>query len=273
MTGVGFLDLTERTVVVAGNGCSVESIPDGVLRADDFIIRTNNFFFERSFHLGRRVDLALMGGDPRVAPFMFETLHRCRGDYDVCAITSVNSRVAKAGQRRFSALFRDFPWRDAALYASVRAIEKRYARKAMTGTYAVLAAYGLGAKSIILVGFDLYSGPARYPYPLGPHQRALMEPVINPHGLDSDQHDRDVDLSVLKLLLSRGDVAITCATNQMAWGDLLPLAVPRPGASIMTLPKDSAPTDWASNVGLYPIQMLRFFRWVRRMTRQRTSAL
>ena len=102
MTGRPLPDLADRTVVVAGNGCSVEAIPDGVLLADDFVIRTNNFFFERRFHLGRRVDLALMGGDPRVAPFMFETLYRCRADYDIRAITSVNSRVAKAGQRRFA---------------------------------------------------------------------------------------------------------------------------------------------------------------------------
>ena len=273
MTGRPLPDLADRTVVVAGNGCSVEAIPDGVLLADDFVIRTNNFFFERRFHLGRRVDLALMGGDPRVAPFMFETLYRCRADYDIRAITSVNSRVAKAGQRRFAPQFCDFPWRDEALSASVRAIEEQYARKAMTGTYAVLAAYGLGARSIILAGFDLYSGPVRYPYPMGPHQRALMEPVINPQGLDADQHDRDLDFSVLKLLLARGDVTINCATNQMAWGDLLPSAKPRPGVSLIALPKDSAPTDWASNVGLYPIHMLRFFRWARRLMRRRTSAL
>jgi hypothetical protein len=108
---------------------------------------------------------------------------------------------------------------------------------------------------------------------MGPHQRALMEPVINPQGLDADQHDRDLDFSVLKLLLARGDVTINCATNQIAWGDLLPSAKPRPGVSLIALPKDSEPTDWASNVGLYPIHMLRFFRWARRLMRRRTSAL
>lgn len=266
-------DLSGRTVVVAGNGGSIESIPHGVVLADDFIIRTNNFFFERQFFLGHRVDLALMGGDPRVAPFMFETLYRCRLDYDIRAVTSINSRVAKAGQRRFSSQFRKFPWRDSNLRDAVSDLEHRHKRKVMTGTYAVLAAYGLGARSLILVGFDLYTGTARYPYPMGPHQRALMEPVIERHGLDADQHDRDLDYSVLKLLLHRGDVAITCATNPMAWGNLLPLAEPRVGVPLRALPRLSAPTDWASNVGFYHIYLLRFLRWARRVTRRKKTAV
>ena len=94
--------MSSRPVIVAGNGMSLTRIAPGRVLETDFIIRTNNFFFETHYYLGRRVDLAMMGGDPRVAPFMFETLWQCRKDYDLQGWSSFNPKVVPAGNRRFS---------------------------------------------------------------------------------------------------------------------------------------------------------------------------
>lgn len=263
MTAAAMTGLTGRTVVVAGNGVSLEQLMPGVILDSDFIIRTNNFFLERTYYLGTRVDLAVMGGDPRVAPFMFETLHRCRADYDLRAWTSLNPRVSRAGMRRFSAQHQPFPWRDARLKADTLAIEARFGRKAMTGTYAMLAAYGLGAPRIILVGLDLYGAGPRYPFPMGPNQRALMAPVINARGIDTDQHDRRLDSAILDLLIARGDVEIL-ATKGMAWSGVLPQAPLREGQALAPRPRPHGPKDWTSRIGLYHIRMLRALRWLRR---------
>ena len=73
----------ETVAVVAGNGPSLAQIAPGRVTGDDAILRTNSFFLEPSYYLGTRVDLAMISGDPRVAPFIAETLRQNHGSYDL----------------------------------------------------------------------------------------------------------------------------------------------------------------------------------------------
>jgi hypothetical protein len=251
--------VTARPFVVAGNGPSIAGLPPGVICPEDFIIRVNNFFFEPQFYLGQRVDLAFMAGDPRVAPFMFETLHRCRGDYDLRAWTSHNPKVVRAGQRRFGALHQPMRYRDAALEAEVTALCVQYGRQPTSGIYAVLMAHAMGAQEIILAGLDFYSQPRRYPFEPGPHYRALMGQDLGRRGLDTRLHDPELDRAVLKLLNARGDVRLLTAAETPA---LEGLAEPAPvrGGAMLTVQRQAPPAEWASRSGLYPIALLKILR-------------
>ena len=77
--------MTQRVTLVAGNGPSLATIPPGQVLASDQVVRTNNFFFEEQYYVGRRVDLAFIGGDPRVAPFVLATLAHARESYELRA--------------------------------------------------------------------------------------------------------------------------------------------------------------------------------------------
>jgi len=249
----------DRRVVVAGNGPSIAGLAPGCIQPDDFIIRVNNFFFEPRFFLGQRVDLAFMGGDPRVARFMFETLYQCRADYDLRAWSSHNPRVVRAGQRRFRALYQPMRFRDGDIEAQVQALISRYDRRPTSGIYAVLMAHAMGAQEILLAGLDFYSRPQRYPYALGPHYRALMGQDLGARGIDKHLHDPQLDLDILKALKDRGDVRLLRASDTAALTDLTEPA-PVQGTTSLDLPRQSPPTDWAARSGFYPIEVLKILR-------------
>lgn len=250
-----------RTVVVAGNGMSLSRINAGRVLADDVIVRTNNFFFEPDFYLGRRVDLAFMGGDPRVAPFMFETLYRCRQDYELGHWSANNPKVCKHGKRRFKDTFIPMQYRDDEISNAVNDLRQRYQRKLMTGTHAVLMAHALGAKKIILAGMDLYSSGQRYPFIPGPHFRTLMDPGVNPDGVDAPLHSVDLDKTIFELLAKRDDVELLRSADGVILDDVIDLAPLREGPAMTTSPRQNAPTDWADRCcGYYPISLLKLLR-------------
>lgn len=253
------LQLRDRPVVVAGNGASISDIEPGRIQADDFIIRTNNFFFEPDFYLGRRVDLAFMAGDPRVAPFMFETLYRCRQDYELGSWSSQNPKVVRAGQRRFGALYRPMRYRDARLEAEVQRLITQHQRQPTTGIYAALMAHAMGAGEIILAGFDFYTGQRRYPFDPGPHYRTLMGQDLGRRGLDQHLHALDLDLDILHVLRTRGDCRLLRVGENPVLEGLTELAPLRDGPSLRQ-PRRNPPRDWVSRCGLYPISALKFLR-------------
>ena len=249
-----------RTCVVAGNGQSLSRIAPGRVLAGDAVVRTNNFFFEPEFYLGRRVDLAYLAGDPRVAPFMFETMHRCRDEYEIGGWTSHNPKVIKAGMHRFKDLFRPMQFRDVAVEREVERLSTRFQRKPMSGTYAVLAAHGFGAWRIVVAGIELYSGAARYPFTPGRHFESLMAPCRASRGHDRHLHDPDLDRAILEYLQLRGDLRLERSAECSALMDVLPLAETRAGDPLVTVPRDEPVNDWAPWAGAYPIGMLKVMR-------------
>ena len=254
------IDLRDRTVIVAGNGQSIADLQPGQVLSTDFIIRTNNFFFEPQYYLGRRVDLAFMGGDPRVAPFMLETLHRCRQDYELDRWSSHNPRVIRAGKRRFGHQFVPMRYRDDDVAKTVADLTAQHQKHPTTGTYAVLMAHGLGATDIILTGIDFYSGPTRYPFEPGPHVRQLMGRDVGTRGIDQRLHSVDLDREILQALAARGDIALHTTAPVPAIDDLVTLAPTRQGPHPERIARPHAPRDWSTRSGLYPISVLKTLR-------------
>ncbi len=250
---------TSDVYIVAGNGLSLNKIEPGRVLSDDVFIRTNNFFFEPDYYLGRRIDYAFMGGDPRVSPFMFETLHQCREDYSLHKWTSHDARVIRAGQKRFAENFQPMAVLDPALRAEVDSLVQAHGKQPTTGAQAALFACAMGAKQIILAGFDLYSKGKRYPFEPGPNFKSLMGQDIGNRAIDTRLHDATLDREILLLLARKGGVEIFCATEASALSDLFPLAPMRHGEAVFEN-RSNPPTDWASWVGLYPIGLLKLLR-------------
>lgn len=261
----------QQTAVVVGNGASITELEPGRILADDFIIRTNNFFFEPEFFLGKRVDLAFMAGDPRVAPFMLETLYHCRDDYDLRAWCSHNPKVIHAGKRRFPDGFQPMRYRDDEIEAKVAQLTAQYDREPTTGVNAVLMAHALGAQKIILAGLDFYTGPNRYPYTPGRHYRDLMGLDLPQRGLDARLHNMEMDLAILKALGQRSDCELFCASENPVLRDIMEQAPIRPGAPAPRLPRPAPPTDWVTWAGGYPISLLKVLRHASSLKRKMTG--
>ena len=257
----------ERPAVVAGNGASLAEMKPGSVLSNDFILRTNSFFFEPRYYLGRRVDLAMISGDPRVTPFVFETLWTCRNDYDLRYWSSHDARVSRIGQRRFASLYTPMRYRDTEIEQAVKALCAKYQRQPTTGIMAALLAHALGAQHIILAGMDLYSQSRRYVYEPGPNYRALMGADVSTRGVDERLHHRDLDRAVLAAMNARNDVALFNASGSTALGDLMESAPLRKGPRPLQ-DRHDAPGDWVGRAGLYPIGMLRLLRSGRRLQRR-----
>ncbi|HGG05255.1 MAG TPA: hypothetical protein ENK28_07335 [Aliiroseovarius sp.] len=251
---------SNHVAVVAGNGPSLANMSAGRILAEDFIIRTNNFFFEPQFFLGRRVDLAFMGGDARVAPFMFETLFQCRQHYGLEAWASHNPEVAAAGLRRFPGGFQPMKYRTPRVQADIAALAERFGKMPTTGVQALIHAHGLGGRTIILAGFDFYQETTRYMYVPGQHQLDLLGADLAHRGADRTLHDPDLDLAVIAYLQDLGDVRLYRSSQGTALDELLDLAPPRKGKRIVSEPRPQAPQDWATRSGLYPIGVLKALR-------------
>jgi len=234
--------------------------------ASDNIVRTNNFFFERHSYLGTRVDLAVMGGDPRVAPFMFETLWQCRKTYEISAWCSHNAKVQKAGKRRFASSFLTFPKASGSFENQLQRLIETYQCKPLTGTYAALAAFGLGAERIILTGFDLYQSGKRYAFDVGTRQSQLLGADLNTRSIDRQQHNVDLDLAVFDLLQKHLDGGLFCAASNKTLSMVMDLAPTRDGEGPEVRPLN-APRDWVKWAGVYPLAALRGIRYARRILR------
>ncbi len=253
-------DLSDQVVVVAGNGPSLADIADGRVLADDFIIRTNNFFFEPRYYLGRRVDLAFMGGDARVAPFMFETLFQCRQQYTLGHWSSHTQKVAAAGHKRFPTGFQPMTHRTAAIKADIATLAARYGKMPTTGLHAVLHAHGLGARTIILAGFDFYQSTARYAYAPGRHQMDLLGSDLGHRGVDIRLHDPELDLAIIAYLQNLGDVRFYRSSPGTVLDGLMDLAPVRAGESMREGPRPHPTQDWVTRSGVYPISVLKALR-------------
>jgi len=259
-----------RRFIVAGNGPSAALTPLDMIRPDDFVIRVNNFFLEPSYYLGARVDLAFMGGDPFVAPLMFETLNRCKGAYDLSSWSTHNPKIKPIGQRVLRTDFMPMRYHDQALEADVHTLIKRFQKHPMTGTYAVLMAYGLGAREIVLTGFDFYQSSQRYCYHPGANLRMLLGDDIATRGVDFRLHDPKLDLEILTLLAEKRGVNLLRA-GDMPW--LRDIARPLPSRkrriAKQAIPKRTkAPLDWAPSSGLRHVKLLKSLLWGRQQLRR-----
>ena len=258
-----------RVTVVAGSGVSLAAIEPGRILADDRIMRVNNFFFEDRYYLGKRVDLAFVAGDPRVAPFVFATLDRARALYDVREWTAVPERVARAGRKLTALPERPMRHADALVTAEVERLQARYQTQPSGGLRAILLAHAMGARQVVLAGIDLYQGTQRYVYPPGKHQRDLLGEDLARRAYDLSQHHPDLDRSLLAWLADREDLTLWRSADCPALNGLLDLAPERPGPALAPAPKPrSEIVDWADWAGWYPIALLKTLRRVRRWQRQ-----
>lgn len=254
--------------VVAGNGPSLAKIVPNRILVGDTIVRTNNFFFEAQYFLGKTVDLAFVCGDPRISPFVFETLNRARAYYDVRQWSAPTCRVARIGRRRLNLPYQPLHHADDATTAKLADLQARYQVVPSTGIQALLLAQAMGARQIILAGIDLYSGPQRYAYVPGRHQRDLLGEDLATRSYDQHMHHYDLDRALIDWLASRPGMTLWRSADCPVLNDLLDLAGERPGPAVRATPKPQPQMlDWAGWAGWYPIALLKLLRRVRRWQR------
>lgn len=270
----GALAGADGIAVVAGNGPSLASADLRRFSEGSAIVRVNNFFFERGYHLGRRVDLAVISGDPRILPFYFATLKQVEasGAYDIRRWTSQRPLVQEKYGRILVAPFTPFRFRDDTIASNVRRLSREAGAEPTTGVYAVLAAHGQGARRIVLAGLDLYQAEHRYPFEPGRNVVSVLGKDYGKKSYDTRLHSRDLDLAILSSLHMRDDCEIMLASEDSplrAYFDLAPLC--RETAHVE--PKVIQIDDWIGRAGIYPLWLLRFLRNGRRFQQRITATL
>ncbi|PMR73046.1 alpha-2,3-sialyltransferase [Billgrantia endophytica] len=249
-----------RRFIVAGGGPSLLTLDVRRVDLQDTIVRVNNFFFENTYRLGRRVDLVQVGGDRWIFPFYAKTLHRllAEGVYSVGSWSSHQAQVARRGQRSLPLPFVGVRYRDRDAEKAISALIERYRKTPTTGIWAIISAHGLGADTITLAGIDLYTGSERYAHELTGHSAALVS-HIGTGGYNTQFHDVALDRDIIVYLAQRGDVKIQRASVESGALDFLPVA-PKHGEGFRIEPKSKVINDWDGWAGLYPIGAMRLAR-------------
>lgn len=260
----------KQTYVVAGNGPSLAQIDDGVVLQEDFIVRTNSFFLEPQYHLSNRVDLALVAGDPRVAPFVFATLKEVSDHYDIRNWTTVKERLIPAGRKFLPRGYLPQTYNDE-VQNRLEQLQAEYQSEPTAGIRAVLLAHGLGAQSIVLAGIDLYTGQERYVFNPGPHMRDLLGSDLGVRPYDTRLHNPDMDLALLDYMANRSDLTLKHSSKNGPLSAYLDLAKPRMGTPVTSKPKPKV-DDWVAWAGWYPIGALKLMRKIRALQRSTVFA-
>lgn len=250
----------DDTVVVAGNGPSLVDISTGRVLASDLMFRTNNFFFETAYHLGPRVDLAMIAGDPRTAPFVAATL--ASAGYDLRRWSATNPKVRQQIAPLLSAPFEPHRFADPDVTAEVHQAQAKYQARPTSGVSTLLLAHAMGARHILLAGIDLYAGATRYPFQPGPRMSALMGGDIGTRGWDRRLHDPDLDRHLICWLADRPGISLYRTSDALS--DLLDLAPERSGDLPDAPPKPPC-TDWVPRAGALHWRRLLWLRRLRRI--------
>ncbi|CAM3634599.1 glycosyltransferase [Isoptericola cucumis] len=192
-----FADLTDRPLLIVGNGPSSAMPPYHRIPADVVVFRMNWFFLESNYHFGDRVD----GWFSAVPHERLEKLLQDEirsGRYDVRRILSPMRHAAhRDGDRYGLEPLTDVDELDS---WSVPARDPRLARHFMsrpglptTGMQALAFGLGVGFREVYLAGIDLYeSKDARYGYTmpqiaeLGLQAKDVTPGYEAAHGLDTD---------------------------------------------------------------------------------------
>ena len=258
-----------RSVVVAGNGPSLATADALRIDARDPVVRTNNFFLERAYHVGERVDLIHIAGDPRIIPFYVATLREvvAAGDYAVGAWSSHHSALSHRIGTQLPFPYTAFAVRDAHVRANLKRLVEKYQRVPTGGIYALINAHSYGAETITVCGIDLYGLDRRYAFPTGRHMRDLLGDDLDFAGYQEPIHSRDVDMEAFDYLAGRGDCRIFCASPDSPLLNHCELAPP--AAQPLRVRKKAAKTvDWSDRAGLYPIDLLKVLRRLRALPRK-----
>ena len=263
----------ETFVVVAGNGPSLASVAPGRVLASDYVVRINSFFLEPEYFLGSRVDLAFLAGDPRVVPFVAETLRRSALQYDIRSWVGVKPGVARIVRRA------GLPWPEEAMRQSEAAkqalnrLEETYQAEPTSGILALFLAHAMGARRIGMTGIDLYSAERRYAFDPGPRMRSLLGRDLGARSYDRRLHHPDLDKAAIDWLAAQPDVTLFRLSEDTPLAAHLDLAPPRDGPAPDCPPTKEPITDWAPWAkGWYPIQALKLMRKIRAVQRRFLSS-
>ncbi|MCA5892760.1 hypothetical protein LEP48_05255 [Isoptericola sp. NEAU-Y5] len=192
-----FAGLTDRPLLVVGNGPSSAMPPYHRIPADVVVFRMNWFFLESNYHFGDRVDAWFSAVPHEKLETLLQDEIRT-GRYDVRRVLSPMRHAAhRDGDRYGLEPLTDVTELDS---WSIPARSPRLARHFMsrpglptTGMQALAFGLGVGFREVYLAGIDLYeSKDARYGYTmpqvaeLGLEAKDATPGYEAAHGLDSD---------------------------------------------------------------------------------------
>lgn len=252
----------DTVAVVAGNGPSLAQIAPGRVTGADAILRTNSFFLEPAYYLGTRVDLAMIAGDPRVAPFIAETLRRHRHSYDLRHWSATNPAVGRKLTGRMLWPYQPMRYQSGQVAQAVARLCAQYQAQPTAGVQTMFLAHALGAGQILLAGIDLYATPQRYAFDPGPRMQVLMGKDFGSRSFDRHLHHPDLDRALIGWLAEQPDMRLQRAADPSPLADLLDLAPLRAGPALEQ-PVKAPITDWAGSANGYPIGLLMALRKVR----------
>lgn len=197
-------------VLIAGNGPSLANIDYRRLPGKIDIFRSNQFYFEEKYFLGREVTATFLNPDVIKEQFFTLKMLEERGEYKIGDIYCIFS-TSKSEYQKGSDIRDDFP-RIKSTYDYVKKfpqfceIERfqaiYYKENFTSAIWMIFTALSLGYKEIYLAGIDFYEGDTVYAFDSKKPNLIATLPEFGEEDYIPHQHNKKMDLQGLTLALS-----------------------------------------------------------------------
>ncbi|MGX2982520.1 alpha-2,3-sialyltransferase [Helicobacter sp. 23-1045] len=169
------------------------------------IFRCNQFYFERKYYLGKRVDFAFVVPNYLLENHFTHSVLKFRGEYEI-GRTIATTIGFKSPDRFYCDHSHIFPYIKSgeaylakleAFYHFMKFNELHYNARPTSGIYMCAVAVALGFREIYIAGIDLYQSSATYAFECKTPNVLKKDPNFGPVG---DMHSLEIDLEALEFL-------------------------------------------------------------------------
>lgn len=254
------------TAVIGASGPSLRRSSFSRIPEHAYIIRVNNFFLEREYHIGSKVDCVYFSGDRRALRFYAATLRKIvrLGIYQVGAFASHHP---EAISYNMPAVVKRLDPRSSFLQRAGEKAGLDPNFQPTSGIMAAVYAHEIGYKRILFAGVDLYMGHQRYFATLPPRLRSILEPNAQGAFYDAHLHSREIDEAIVRAIMRDGTEVFTLDADTTS--TLLELAPEVSHPLSISAKKDNLSVqDWVGRDGFYPLWFLLRLRWFKRVIKR-----
>ncbi|EAI4335337.1 alpha-2,3 sialyltransferase [Campylobacter jejuni] len=203
-----------KKAIIAGNGPSLLSIDYSRLPKNYDLFRTNQFYFEDKYYLGKKVNFAF--SNPGVFIEQYYTLNNLiyNNEYQIDNILCATFNLDHMVEKQFIDKFNDYFPKATLAYKYLQQLQDFHVfikfneiykdRRITSGVYMCAVAIALGYKELYLTGVDFYDNTLKE-YAFKHKQKNIIKlaPAFNNTNSKYNKHSKEMDLEALEFLQNK----------------------------------------------------------------------
>ncbi|AIL31956.1 hypothetical protein IX83_00205 [Basilea psittacipulmonis DSM 24701] len=259
---------TSDNVIICGNGPSLKAIDYDRLPADYDVFRCNQFYFEDSYFIGKKIKAAFF--IPSVLMHQYITMQKLieNGEYEIenIIVSRFNNPFVENEQqeKEIAYLVDVIDGYEAFLshYLDVDALLRRYElfenKRITSGIYMIIAAMACGYKNIYIAGIDFYQD-GLYAFDTAKTNILNLCPNIDKKEGKGQVHSLNFDINMIQYLRAHYDINLFSLCPDSCLSRHIPLSFNKNhmGGGVCKFNIEAKTGEWTKDIITVP----RHIRW------------